>query len=161
MHAMKCDMAGAATIFQAIVAIAELGLPIKVTGWLCLAENMPGGASTRPGDVITMFGGKTVEVLNTDAEGRLVMADGLVAASAEKPGCTDRRRHADRRADGRPGHCAPPASWARKTLRDAVVAAAGPRRRGRLGHADCPRSCARPSIRRSPTWPTSVSAWAG
>ncbi|MGB9036363.1 leucyl aminopeptidase [Arthrobacter sp. UCD-GKA] len=85
MHAMKCDMAGAATIFQAIVAIAELGLPIKVTGWLCLAENMPGGASTRPGDVITMFGGKTVEVLNTDAEGRLVMADGLVAASAEKP----------------------------------------------------------------------------
>ncbi|MCV9995339.1 leucyl aminopeptidase [Paeniglutamicibacter sp. ZC-3] len=85
MHAMKCDMAGAATIFQAIVAIAELGLPITVTGWLCLAENMPGGASTRPGDVITMLGGKTVEVLNTDAEGRLVMADGLVAASAEKP----------------------------------------------------------------------------
>lgn len=85
MHAMKCDMAGAATIFQAIVAIAELGLPIKVTGWLCLAENMPGGASTRPGDVLTMFGGKTVEVLNTDAEGRLVMADGLVAASAENP----------------------------------------------------------------------------
>ena len=85
MHAMKNDMAGAATIHQAIVAIAELGLPVKVTAWLCLAENMPGGGSTRPGDVITMFGGKTVEVLNTDAEGRLVMADGLVAASAEKP----------------------------------------------------------------------------
>lgn len=85
MHAMKNDMAGAATIHQAIVAIAELGLPIKVTAWLCLAENMPGGGATRPGDVITMFGGKTVEVLNTDAEGRLVMADGLVAASAEKP----------------------------------------------------------------------------
>ncbi|RAX51017.1 leucyl aminopeptidase [Arthrobacter sp. AQ5-05] len=85
MHLMKNDMAGAATINQAIVAIAELGLPIKVTAWLCMAENMPGGASTRPGDVITMFGGKTVEVLNTDAEGRLVMADGLVAASNEKP----------------------------------------------------------------------------
>lgn len=85
MHAMKCDMAGAATVFQAIVAMAELGLPVKVTGWLCLAENMPGGGATRPGDVISIFGGKTVEVLNTDAEGRLVMADGLVAASAEKP----------------------------------------------------------------------------
>ncbi len=85
MHAMKSDMAGAATVFQAVTAIAALGLPIKVTGWLCLAENMPGGASTRPGDVITMFGGKTVEVLNTDAEGRLVMGDGLAAASLEKP----------------------------------------------------------------------------
>ena len=85
MHLMKNDMAGAATVFQALVAIAELGLPIKATAWLCLAENMPGGGSTRPGDVITIFGGKTVEVLNTDAEGRLVMADGLVAASAENP----------------------------------------------------------------------------
>lgn len=85
MHAMKSDMSGAAAVFQSIAAVAELGLNVKVTGWLCLAENMPGGASTRPGDVLTMFGGKTVEVLNTDAEGRLVMADGLAAASLEKP----------------------------------------------------------------------------
>ena len=85
MHAMKSDMSGAAAMFQTICAVAELGLDLKVTAWLCLAENMPGGASTRPGDVITMFGGKTVEVLNTDAEGRLVMADGLAAASEEKP----------------------------------------------------------------------------
>lgn len=85
MHAMKSDMSGAAAAFQAVAAISELGLNVKVTAWLCLAENMPGGASTRPGDVLTMFGGKTVEVLNTDAEGRLVMADGLGAASLEKP----------------------------------------------------------------------------
>ncbi|GAA3687864.1 leucyl aminopeptidase [Arthrobacter ginkgonis] len=85
MHLMKSDMAGAATVLQTVLAVAELGLPVRVTAWLCLAENMPSGAATRPGDVLTMFGGKTVEVLNTDAEGRLVMADGLVAASREKP----------------------------------------------------------------------------
>ncbi|QCY47532.1 Cytosol aminopeptidase [Glutamicibacter creatinolyticus] len=85
MHAMKSDMSGAAAMFQTVAGVAELGLDLKVTAWLCLAENMPGGRSTRPGDVITIYGGKTVEVLNTDAEGRLVLADGLVAASEEKP----------------------------------------------------------------------------
>ncbi|WP_417218994.1 leucyl aminopeptidase [Arthrobacter sp.] len=85
MHHMKSDMAGAATVLGTILAIAELGLPVRTTAWLCLAENMPGGNAARPGDVFTMFGGKTVEILNTDAEGRLVMADGLVAASADKP----------------------------------------------------------------------------
>ncbi len=85
MHYMKSDMAGAATVLGTMLAIAELGLPLRATAWLCLAENMPGGHAARPGDVFTMFGGKTVENLNTDAEGRLVMADGLVAASAEKP----------------------------------------------------------------------------
>ena len=59
--------------------------PVAVTGWLCIAENMPSGSAQRPSDVITIRGGKTVEVLNTDAEGRLVLADGLVAAVEEKP----------------------------------------------------------------------------
>ncbi|MFB0833342.1 leucyl aminopeptidase [Arthrobacter halodurans] len=85
MHQMKSDMAGAATVLQAVLAIAELGLPVRATAWLCLAENMPSGSASRPGDVVTMFGGKTVEILNTDAEGRLVMADGLVAAAEDKP----------------------------------------------------------------------------
>ncbi len=67
MHAMKSDMSGAAAMFQTVAGVAELGLDLKVTAWLCLAENMPGGRSTRPGDVITIYGGKTVEVLNTDA----------------------------------------------------------------------------------------------
>ncbi|MGV9317553.1 leucyl aminopeptidase [Streptomyces sp. NPDC003660] len=82
---MKCDMAGAAAVFAAVVAAARLGLKVEVTGWLALAENMPSGSATRPGDVLRMYSGKTVEVLNTDAEGRLVLADALWAASAEEP----------------------------------------------------------------------------
>ncbi|WP_399092083.1 leucyl aminopeptidase [Streptomyces sp. BBFR2] len=82
---MKCDMAGAAAVFATVVAAARLGLEVNVTGWLALAENMPSGNATRPGDVLTMYSGKTVEVLNTDAEGRLVLADALTRASEEEP----------------------------------------------------------------------------
>ncbi|MET9917900.1 leucyl aminopeptidase [Streptomyces sp. NPDC006435] len=82
---MKCDMSGAAAVFAAVVAAARLGLQVNVTGWLALAENMPSGNATRPGDVLRMYSGKTVEVLNTDAEGRLVLADALTRASEEKP----------------------------------------------------------------------------
>jgi leucyl aminopeptidase len=85
MVGMKYDMTGAAVVSAAILAIAELGLSQAVTAWVCLAENMPSGSASRPNDVITIKGGKTVEILNTDAEGRLVLADGLVAASAENP----------------------------------------------------------------------------
>ena len=77
MVGMKYDMAGAATVMAAVLAIAEQNLALDVTAILCVAENMPSGQATRPGDVLTMRNGKTVEVLNTDAEGRLVMADGL------------------------------------------------------------------------------------
>ncbi|MFI6013838.1 leucyl aminopeptidase [Streptomyces sp. NPDC051243] len=82
---MKCDMSGAAAVFAAVVAAARLGLEVNVTGWLALAENMPSGSAVRPGDVLRMYSGKTVEVLNTDAEGRLVLADALWAASQETP----------------------------------------------------------------------------
>jgi leucyl aminopeptidase len=85
MMTMKCDMAGAASVVAATFAIAELGLPIAVTTYAPMAENMVSGTSTRPGDVITMYGGKTVEVLNTDAEGRLVLADAIVKATEDKP----------------------------------------------------------------------------
>lgn len=85
MVGMKYDMTGAATALAVVVAVARLELPVRVSAWLCLAENMPSGTATRPGDVLTMKNGRTVEVLNTDAEGRLVLADGLVAASAEQP----------------------------------------------------------------------------
>jgi leucyl aminopeptidase len=85
MVGMKYDMTGAAACLQALIAIAELKLPIKATAWLCLAENMPSGGATRPNDVIKIRNGKTVEVLNTDAEGRLVLADGLSMASEESP----------------------------------------------------------------------------
>ncbi|WP_328957118.1 leucyl aminopeptidase [Kitasatospora purpeofusca] len=82
---MKCDMAGAAAVFAAVVAAKRLGLQVNVTAWLALAENMPSGTATRPGDVLRMYGGKTVEVLNTDAEGRLVLADAIVRAGEENP----------------------------------------------------------------------------
>jgi leucyl aminopeptidase len=85
MVGMKYDMTGAATSFQAIIAMAKLGLPLKVTAWLCLAENMPSGTAQRPDDVIKIRNGKSVEVLNTDAEGRLVLADGLSAAAETNP----------------------------------------------------------------------------
>jgi len=85
METMKSDMAGAAAVLHTVLAAAALDLPVAVTGWLCLAENMPSGSAQRPSDVITQRGGTTVEVLNTDAEGRLVLADGLVAAIEEGP----------------------------------------------------------------------------
>jgi leucyl aminopeptidase len=80
MTTMKCDMSGAAAVVSATLAIAELGLPVQVTAYASLAENMPSGTATRPGDVLKMYGGKTVEVLNTDAEGRLVLADAITNA---------------------------------------------------------------------------------
>ena len=85
MVGMKYDMTGAATVLGVVLAASTLELPIRITGWMCLAENMPSGSATRPNDVLTIRGGKTVENLNSDAEGRLVLADGLVAASEENP----------------------------------------------------------------------------
>ncbi|MTV26536.1 leucyl aminopeptidase [Nitriliruptoraceae bacterium ZYF776] len=85
METMKMDMAGAATVLGVVQAAAALELPVKVTGLLALAENMPSGTATRVSDVLTIHGGKTVEVMNTDAEGRLVLADALVHASDQRP----------------------------------------------------------------------------
>jgi leucyl aminopeptidase len=85
MDAMKSDMAGAAAALHTLVAVARLGIPIRLTAWLALAENMPSGTAQRPSDVLTIRGGRTVEVLNTDAEGRLVLADAIVAASETGP----------------------------------------------------------------------------
>jgi leucyl aminopeptidase len=85
MVGMKYDMTGAAVVLAATVAIARLGLPVAVTTRLCVAENMPSGSAVRPNDVITIRGGATVEVLNTDAEGRLVLADGMAAAAEDEP----------------------------------------------------------------------------
>jgi leucyl aminopeptidase len=85
MTTMKCDMAGAAAVVQATFAIAKLGLPVKVSTFAPMAENMVSGSAMRPGDVITQYGGTTVEVLNTDAEGRLILADALVRATELKP----------------------------------------------------------------------------
>jgi leucyl aminopeptidase len=80
MTAMKSDMAGAAAVLATISALAKLGAKVKVSALMMCAENALSGSSQRPSDVIKHYGGKTVEVINTDAEGRLVLADGLAFA---------------------------------------------------------------------------------
>lgn len=86
MHEMKGDMGGAAATLHAVLAAAELKVPARVTGWLCLAENMPSGSALKNGDVIRQRTGTTVEIHNTDAEGRLVLADGLAVAQSKETG---------------------------------------------------------------------------
>ena len=85
MVTMKCDMAGAAAVAATVLAAAELALPVAVTGYLCLAENMPSGTAQRPSDVVVMRDGTSVEILDTDAEGRMVLGDGLCLASEKHP----------------------------------------------------------------------------
>ena len=85
METMKTDMSGAAAVMGAVQAIAEIGLEVNVIGITPLTENMTGGSAQRPGDVMRAYNGKTIEVLNTDAEGRLVLADGLSLAVEMEP----------------------------------------------------------------------------
>ena len=85
MDHMTSDMSGAAAVIATVALAAELRLPVAVTATVPMAENMPSGTSYRPGDVLTMYGGKTVEVLNTDAEGRLILADAIARAAEDSP----------------------------------------------------------------------------
>jgi leucyl aminopeptidase len=86
VHAtMKQDMSGAGAILAAMSALAALDCKTAVTGYLMCTDNMPSGSATKLGDVLTIHGGKTVEVMNTDAEGRLILADGLVMAGEQQP----------------------------------------------------------------------------
>ena len=85
MDEMKYDMGGAASVLGTLQAVLELQLPINVIGVLTCAENMPSGGATRPGDIITTMSGQTVEILNTDAEGRLVLCDALTYVERFKP----------------------------------------------------------------------------
>jgi leucyl aminopeptidase len=85
MHHMTSDMGGAAAVIATIVLAARRGLPIEVIATVPMAENMPSATAQRPGDVLTQYGGTTVEVLNTDAEGRLILADAIVRACEDNP----------------------------------------------------------------------------
>ncbi|HEY7596660.1 MAG TPA: leucyl aminopeptidase [Actinophytocola sp.] len=85
MEEMTSDMSGAAAIVATVVLAAKLRYPLEIVATVPMAENMPSGAAYRPGDVLTMYGGKTVEVLNTDAEGRLILADAIVRAGEDEP----------------------------------------------------------------------------
>jgi leucyl aminopeptidase len=85
METMKCDMGGAASILATMSVIAQLGPKLNVIAAIPSAENMPGGSATKPGDVLHHRGGTTSEVLNTDAEGRLILADALAFLSEKRP----------------------------------------------------------------------------
>jgi leucyl aminopeptidase len=85
MDDMKSDMAGAAAVVATVTLVAALRLPVEVVATVPMVENMPGGSAYRPSDVLTMYGGRRVEVLNTDAEGRLILADAMVRACEDEP----------------------------------------------------------------------------
>lgn len=85
MDEMKFDMCGAASVIGTLATVAELKLPVNVVGIIGAVENMPGSKATKPGDIVTSMSGKTIEVLNTDAEGRLVLCDALTYAERYKP----------------------------------------------------------------------------
>jgi leucyl aminopeptidase len=85
METMKTDMGGAAAVLATMSVLKDLGVKTKVTAYVPMVENMPSGTAIRPGDVLKIRNGKTVEVLNTDAEGRLILADGLALAAEDKP----------------------------------------------------------------------------
>jgi len=87
MDEMKYDMSGAASVLGAFRALAAMKLPLNVVGLLPATENMPGGAATRPGDIVTSLSGQTIEILNTDAEGRLILCDALTYAERFEPDC--------------------------------------------------------------------------
>jgi len=87
MDEMKYDMCGAASVFGTISAVAEMQLPIDVIGVVPACENMPSGRANKPGDVVTSMSGQTIEILNTDAEGRLILCDALTYVERFKPSC--------------------------------------------------------------------------
>ncbi len=138
MEAMKSDMAGAAAVLGAAAAIAALRPAVNVIGYLPLAENMPSGTAQRPSDVITIYGGRTVEVLNTDAEGRLVLADALARSAEDFP---------DLVVDV-------------ATLTGAQLVALGPRIMGVMGNGDEVRDAVVDAARRAgePAWPMPLPA---
>lgn len=85
MDEMKYDMSGAASVLGTLIAVAEMALPLNVVGIIPTTENMPGGNATKPGDVVTSMSGQTIEILNTDAEGRLILCDALTYAERYNP----------------------------------------------------------------------------
>ena len=85
MDEMKYDMGGAASVLGLFRALAELELPLDVVGLIPACENLPSGKANKPGDVVTSMSGQTIEILNTDAEGRLVLCDALTYAERFKP----------------------------------------------------------------------------
>ena len=140
---MKCDMSGGAAVIARDVGAAGARREDAASiGYVPLVENMPSGTAIRPGDVLTIRNGKTVEVLNTDAEGRLILADALSLASEDKPAAVDRPRHAHRRVHGRAGRQDRRAHGQRRRLGRPGARRRRPRRRAGVAAAAARRSTA-------------------
>ena len=153
MEHMKSDMAGAAAVLGAMQVIADLAPAVNVVGYLAAAENMPGGAAQRPADVITIYGGKTVEVLNTDAEGRLVLADAIARSGADSPDLVvDVATLTGAQSVALAG--ASRASWPTTTRSGTASWRRRAARASRSGRCRCPRNFATGSTPMWPTWPT-------
>ena len=151
MIGMKGDMAGAAAVLATFSALDAVRPPVRVLGYLPLTDNMPGGDATRVGDVLRIRNGTTVEVLNTDAEGRLVLADALSLAGEDEPDAIVDLATLTGRVHGGARHRRSPGSWATTT---ASSTRCGPRprpRASRCGRCRCPPTCGRSSTPRSPT----------
>ena len=104
METMKLDMAGGAAVIATMSCLPQLALDIEVTGYVPTTDNLPGHNAQKPGDVIRYLNGKTIEVLNTDAEGRLILADALALAAAAETRLHDQSGDLDRRLHDRSGH---------------------------------------------------------
>ena len=153
-------MAGAAAVAAAMIALSVLKPKVAVTAYLPIAENMISGTAYRPGDVVTMYGGKRVEVLNTDAEGRMILADAIARAAEDEPDYLFETSHAHRRPGGRARQADRRASWATRTCASGsarpVTASAS-----RPGRCRSPTTYARAWTPTSPTSPRSTRAWTG
>ena len=161
MEDMKSDMAGAAAVIATVCLVAQLGLPVEVTATVPIAENLPSGTAYRPADVVTFRNGKKAEITNTDAEGRVVLADAIAARCRGPPRRAAGDLDADRRAAGGARHPHRPASWAATTC--ATPSSPPSARSGEAHVADAaaagaaPRAWTPPSPTSSTPTPT---AWA-
>ncbi len=154
MENMTSDMGGAAAVISTVVLAAKLGLPVNVVAYVPMAENMPSATAQRPGDVLTQYGGITIEVVNTDAEGRLILADAMVRAGEDNPDYMIDTATLTGAQMVALGNRTPPESWAPTSS----VTASPPSRRASArtaGPCRCRRNCAEISTPRSPTWPMS------
>ena len=149
---MKYDMSGGGQRARRLQdARAAWRLPINVVGIVPAVENMPGGNATRPGDVVTSMSGQTIEILNTDAEGRLVLCDALTYAERFEPAVRDRRRHPHRRLRDRAGHVTPAVSSPTTTRSPPSCSSAAPIRATAPGSCRCGTTTRASSRATSPT----------
>ena len=135
MDEMKYDMCGGASVFGAMQAAAELRLKINVVGLVPSSENMPDGAANKPGDIVTSMSGATIEILNTDAEGRLILCDAMTYAERFKPAAGGRYRHLDRRLHGGVGATRQRAVQQLRCVGGAIIGGRRGQRRPRLAAA--------------------------